>query len=177
MQKSKQIKRTPQKTVIRYVLPLGLAGLLIGMLGMWLKHDPQIDTVSDVTRQIYDIALARGGDSGKPFGGAVGPWWISAEGTDYLSGDLTGFSLTSGDLHLGARRATVWVDPTDNTFSLQLHNVVILSAPTKNDVDPSFLQNIDEYVLGPATWQRDIVSDDQLANTPLTVTGVELADF
>lgn len=177
MQDAKQSKRTPQQTIIRYVLPLGLAGLLIGMLGMWLKHDPQIDTVSGVTRQIYDIALARSNDSGKPFGGAVGPWWISAEGTDSLSGDLTGFSLTSGDLHLGAQRATVWVDPTNNTFSLQLHEVVFLSAPNKDEVNPSFLQNIDEYVLGPATWQRDIVSDDQLANPSMTVTGVELADF
>ena len=147
------------------------------MVGIWLKYESPIDTVSSVTRQIYDIALEHSSEPGKPRGGPVGPWWISADGTDALSGDLTGFSLTSGDLHLGAQRATVWVDPDQDTFSLQLHGVVILSAPSQREVDPNYLKNLDEYVLGPARWKHDIVSDQQLANQPLTVTGVELGDL
>lgn len=173
MEESKDNPKPQSRTAIRYLLPLGLAGLLIGLIGIWLKYEPKIDSVSGVTRQIYDIALSRGDEDGAPRGGAVGPWWISAEGTDDLSGDLTGFSLTSGDLHLGAERATVWVDPVHDAFSLQLHDVVVLAAPTQDALDPSFLVDLKEYVLGPAPWERNIVADDELPSQRMQLTGAE----
>jgi hypothetical protein len=136
----------------RLVMPMAGLGLLCASVAMLLHNrTPSGETVSQVARRIQQIALTSGG-------GELGPWLVSAEHVDPLSGTLLRLRIESGPMIIAAERATLVVNADDNTFSFELSEVVFTRVPDDEDGEAG-VHTLDTHMLGPAPWGMDIVPD------------------
>ncbi len=141
--------RFPGRLVLRIAVPM----VVMVIVGVIVFGSPDTRTVSQVIDEINTIALA------EPQGGLIGPWWVSATGTD-ASGDLKGFAVEAGPIDIGAATARIIVNHHSNTFQFELWDVVFARTfdPANPDAEHT-LQHIDRYVLGPLPYPVDIVPD------------------
>ena len=144
----------------------GVGCLLAGAI-MYMVREPPPTTVSTVTRQIAEIALA-GGRAGTPRGAdAVGPWRLSASSIDSITGEYQNLRVASGDTIIASRRAKLHVDPVTDTFSFEMWDVTFLTAPSAESGEEGFVHQLDHHVLGPAPFNTDVVPDGGTAPTPI----------
>ncbi len=133
---------------------LGAAALVGVVILLLLNGSHETQTVSHVIREIHKIALA------KPQGGLIGPWWVSAEKIDALTGELKAFKIECTSVHAAARTATLRVDPETDSFQFEMLDVVLASVSRPGDeTTEHHLVHVDRYVLGPIPYGVDIVPD------------------
>lgn len=127
----------------------------------WLRSsEPR--TVSDVKLEIQSVVLQSPKVSMFPEGGGIiGPWHVVASDFDAENEVFHDFRLRSGAINLGASRAVLLIDVERNSFSFELHDVVIFRLPQTgtNPDDPNHLIRMDSFLLGPAKYHRPIVPD------------------
>ncbi|MBT8486296.1 MAG: hypothetical protein HKO59_10175 [Phycisphaerales bacterium] len=158
-----------RRSRLRLLLPLTGAVLLILCGAALFRPARETHTVSEVIRSIQSIAREGADPAGPPGAGQIGPWSIAASGIDPITGHLADFRLESGPLVVAAKQAIVHVDPDDNTFSLELLEVVYTRIPETPDEDgDAFVHRMDRYVLGPAPYSIDIVTDSGATARPRT---------
>jgi hypothetical protein len=147
----------------RLILPVALAGVLIAMLGLALHRPRQRHTVSQVARTIRSIALAGGAPNATHDAGEIGPWRIGATDIDPMTGEYTNFTLASGQMMLGAKRAKLLIDADHDAFSFELWEVSFTRVPDDEEIPkdeaPSFVHTMDHYIIGPAPYGADIIPD------------------
>jgi len=150
--------RFPGRLVLRIAVPM----VVMVIVGVIVFGSPDTRTVSQVIDEINTIALA------EPQGGLIGPWWVSATGTDE-SGYLKGFAVEAGPIDIGAATARIIVNHHSNTFQFELWDVVFARTfdPANPDAEHT-LQHIDRYVLGPLPYPDDIVPDEGTGLTDLS---------
>ncbi len=143
--------RFPMRLVLRIAVPM----VVMVIVGVIVFGSPDTRTVSQVIDEIHAIALT------EPQGGLIGPWWVSATGTDESSGNLTGFALEAGPIDIGAVTARIIVNHHSNTFQFEMWDVVFAMTfdPANPDAEHT-LQHLDRYVLGPLPYPDDIVPDE-----------------
>ena len=78
------------------MLPVAGAGVIIACGMLLLRGGHETHTVSQVTRSIHEIALTANAPDAPLGAGLLGPWRISAERLDPISGQLIDFNLKSG---------------------------------------------------------------------------------
>jgi hypothetical protein len=154
----------PPRFGITLKVALPLAGIAIGclVLGIALKQNDNGPRVSEVRRQITELALIKGDRPGEAEGGLFGAWRMSARSADHLTGELFHLRLEGDSLLINAARATVLVDPDANTIAFHLMDVdLAFIGELSDDVDPTdhFMQHKDEYVIGPIPYSKDIRAD------------------
>ncbi len=150
--------RFPGRLVLRIAVPM----VVMVIVGVIVFGSPDTRTVSQVIDEINTIALA------EPQGGLIGPWWVSATGTDE-SGYLKGFAVEAGPIDIGAATARIIVNHHSNTFQFELWDVVFARTfdPANPDAEHT-LQHMDRYVLGPLPYPDDIVPDEGTGLTDLS---------
>ncbi len=138
--------------------------IVVVIVGVIISGSPNHRTVSQVIDEIRAIALA------EPQGGLIGPWWVSASGTDEESGRLTGFKVECGSIDIAAGTARIIVNHHSNTFQFEMWDVVFARMPDSSDPNAEHtLQHLDRYMLGPLPYPKDIVADKDAATLPTTV--------
>lgn len=148
----------------RLILPVAGAGLLIGCGLLLLRGGHETHTVSQVARSIHEIALTANAPDAPPEAGLVGPWRVSAERLDPLSGKLIDFNIKSGVMMISARTAQVVIDPDADTFSFDMRDVVFVRVPRlREEGREAAIHHLDRYTLGPAPYNVDIVPDGAAA--------------
>ena len=127
---------------------------------MVMLRKPPPTTVSAVTRQITDVALA-GGRAGSPRGAdALGPMRLAVASIDSLTGEFIDFRVESGDTIIAAKRAKLLVDPATDTFSFEMWDVTFLTTPPPGATDDtSFIHQLEHHILGPAPFNTDVIPD------------------
>ena len=157
MQANNPSPRFPVRLVLRIAVPM----VVMVIVGVIVFGSPDTRTVSQVIDEINTIALA------EPQGGLIGPWWVSATGTDE-SGYLKGFAVEAGPIDIGAATARIIVNHHSNTFQFEMWDVVFARTfdPANPDAEHT-LQHIDRYVLGPLPYPDDIVPDEGTGLTDL----------
>jgi hypothetical protein len=146
----------------RLLLPVLAAGLVMACVLVLLRTSRSGHTVSQVKRGIHTIALHRSTEPDRADGGPLGPWWIAADGVDPVTGVLENFHVSSGNMEIAARGARLTVDPVDDTFTFELLDVAFTRVPDPDASEPEpegLLVSKERYVLGPAPYGVDIVSD------------------
>ena len=113
----------------------------------------QTQSVSHVVRQVQKIAL------GKPEGGLIGPWWISAATADPVAGELIGLKVEVGPVLIAARKARIVVDPVNDTFRFEMSAVMMTRIDDPPSGEEHHLVELEHYVLGPIPYGADIVAD------------------
>ena len=176
-------ERGPQPSRSRFIIPVVLAGLVVGLLGAVLKSGQSGMTVSEVTRAIRQVALRPSDRIEARQGGKIGPWWIAAEECDDpLSGEFVNLRLTSGNMLVAARRAKLHVDPQTDSIRFEMWDVVFARAPytmRNQQSEEHFLHEMEHYVLGPAPWGDEIIpdsGDDDPGDTPTLVNATKESD-
>ncbi|MCA9295884.1 MAG: hypothetical protein KC983_05190 [Phycisphaerales bacterium] len=154
----------PPRLGITLKVALPLMGIAIGciVLGIALKQGGNGPRVSDVRRQITELALIKGDRPGENVGGLFGAWRLSARSADHLTGELFQLRLEGDSLLINAARATVLVDPDKDTIAFHLMDVdfaFIGEVPEDAPMADHFMQHKDEYVIGPIPWSQDIRAD------------------
>jgi hypothetical protein len=148
---------------LRLVLRIAIAAAVVVIVSVIVFGSPDKRTVSQVIDEIREIALA------EPQGGLIGPWWLSATGTDETSGRLTGFKVECGPIDIAAGTARIIVNHHTNSFQFEMWDVVFARMPGQDDPDAEYtVQQLDRYVLGPLPYPGDIVPDANAAKLPLT---------
>ena len=152
--------RFPVRLVLRIAVPI----VVVVIVAAIVLHSPETRTVSQVLAEIRVIAL------NKPQGGLIGPWWVSATGTDKSSGRLTGFTVECGPIDIGAATTRIIVNHHSNSFQFEMWDVVFARTfdPANPDAEHT-LQHMDRYVLGPLPYPFDIVPDPAMTSLPKTV--------
>ena len=176
-------ERPPQPSRARFIIPVVLIGLIVGLLGAVLKsHQPGM-TVSEVTRAIRQVALRPSDRTEARQGGKIGPWWVAAdECDDPLSGEFVNLRITSGNMLVAARRAKLHVDPRANSIRFEMWDVVFARVPYTKRTEQSeehFVHQMEHYVLGPAPWGDEIVpdsGDDDAGGVPALVNAAKESD-
>ncbi len=137
--------------------------IVVVIIGVIITGSPDTRTVSQLIDEIRAIALA------EPQGGLIGPWWVSASGTDE-HGRLTGFKVECGPIDIGAATARIIVNHHNDTFQFEMWDVVLarLSDPADPDAEHT-LQQLGRYVLGPLPYPHDVVPDEDRTNLPRSV--------
>jgi hypothetical protein len=154
----RETSRPPNRA--RLILPFVACGLLIAGVGLMIARGERQQTVSEVARTIRQVALRGGAPNGNPEAGSFGPWLLAAGSVDPVTGLYHDFTITSGDLLIGAARAKLHVDPDSDTFTFEMWNVVYTVAPdAANAETESYVYRKDHYLLGPAPYGVDIVPD------------------
>ena len=74
-------------------------------------------------------------------------------------------------MEIAARRARVVVDATDDTFSIELHDVVFTRIPDDEPGPEHFVLSSQLHVLGPVPYEVDIVPDSQIDVTGRVAVG------
>ncbi len=151
--------RFPVRLVLRIAVPM----VVVVIVGVIVSGSPETRTVSQVIDEIKAIALT------EPQGGLIGPWWVSATGTDESSGRLRGFTVECGPIDIGAVTARIIVNHHSNSFQFEMWDVVFARTfdPANPDAEHT-LQHLDRYVLGPLPYPVDIVPDAD----PSSLTGL-----
>jgi hypothetical protein len=123
-----------------------------------IQNADRSQTETQAIESIRDIALGQPGLAG----GHIGSWRISAVSVDQRTGDLKDFRLESGAMSVAAKTARIVVDPEHDTFTFNLEDVVYTRVPIEDGENPSrdqYLLELEHYVLGPAPYGVDIVTD------------------
>ena len=173
-------ERPPQPSRARFIIPVVLIGLIVGLLGAVLKSNQPGMTVSEVTRAIRQVALRPSDRTEARQGGKIGPWWLAAdECDDPLSGEFVNLRITSGNMLVAARRAKLHVDPLANSIRFEMWDVVFARVPYTKRTEQSeehFVHQMEHYVLGPAPWGDEIVpdsGDDDAGGVPALVNATK----
>jgi len=158
MQANNPSPRFPVRLVLRITIPI----VVVVIVGSIVVSSPETRTVSQVIDEINAIAL------NEPQGGLIGPWWVSATGTDEMSGHLTGFTVECGPIDIGAVTARIIVNHHSNSFQFEMWDVVFARAfdAANPDADHT-LRHMDRYVLGPLPYPVDIVPDPGMTTLPI----------
>jgi hypothetical protein len=145
----------------RLLLPLGSVGVLLVCAGLMLRGHGETETASSVARRIQQTALAGARPDAQHGAGMLGPWMIAAERVDPATGRLVNFRLQTPTAMISATSADILVDPRDDSFSFDLHDVVVLHIPAEDEEEiDARMVRMDEYRLGPVPYGADIVPDD-----------------
>jgi len=152
---------------MRLLVPVLGAVLVVACLVVMLGSGGERHTVSEVVREIHQIALAGNEPDAKYGSGRIGAWKIAAEHVNPLTGELTSLRIESGSMMIAARTAHVIVDTEADTFSFELRDVVYTRVPEdgKEEGD-AFVHELEHYTLGPAPYGVNIVPDQPGANVP-----------
>ncbi len=141
------------------LLPLAGAGFIIAGTAALLLTPGKTYPVSYVIRTIREIALSAGRPGAPPDAGMLGPWRIRATGVDPVSGRFDDFHVHCGPMLIAAKSANVTVDPSADTFSIEMWDVVFLRVPDDPEAARAGVHRLDYHVLGPAPYGADIVAD------------------
>lgn len=152
---------TVSNTRARLVVPMGIAGVLAAIIISSLFQTEEPHTVSEVVRQIREIALRTSDKPGVEDGGPLGLMWIAASDIDVLTGTMNQVRVRAGEVRLAARDGRVIADPEENTISFSLEDVVLFHLPRGSaDAEPDHsVTELDSFVLGPIPYKRRIVAD------------------
>lgn len=156
---SSESSSTSQCSRAWLILPVIGLGVVVAVISAFLATRPDAHTVSQVHREVRRILLHQSTQPDVEDGGAIGPWWVAASSVDEMTGEFRNFRLRSGPLRLAAETAILHVSPEANAISFELKDVVFTAVPDSAATDPSLVR-LDEYILGPAPYQRPIVRDD-----------------
>jgi hypothetical protein len=165
-----RIPKSPSR--LRLLLPIALLGVVVALTVGIVKHQTKTVAVSDVIRNVRDLALQPSRPGEVRPGGRLGDWWIAADAGDPLTGELRNFQLQSGDLNLAAARAVLKVDPERDAVTFELFDVTYLSTPyiARGEDAPdtaNYLHTMESFTLGPRRLGYDIVPDAQHAATTI----------
>lgn len=145
--------------------PLRLVGaaLILASLVVWF-FDLGIGTrsassISEVREELAAIVLRKSTKPNADDGGLIGPWWVSAEDGDVGRGEFRNFQLQSGSFTLTAKEARIRIDPRSETFSFDLHGVILLSVADGSANDGGGFAQLTHFVLGPVPLNRRILPD------------------
>lgn len=146
------------------MLALGIICACVGALLAARRSDDAV-TVSQVRRQVIANTLQRGQTPTEPDGALLGPWRITAEDADPVTGRLHLLRLENDDMVLTARSAALTIDETRDTVSLHLHNLELatLKDATEDGVVDRFLNHLEAFTVGPIPWRMPIVADGDIA--------------
>ncbi|MCA9291634.1 MAG: hypothetical protein KDA25_10945 [Phycisphaerales bacterium] len=146
-------------------LPIFVIGVVVTGIGLVLKMRHTTPTITEAAfrQKVGEMAL-----SARPQ--SIGPWWITAGSINEQTGDFMAFHIDSGDVQISARRARLLIDPETDSFSFRMWDVVYTVLPRRRADDPRatpegadsdhYLLSLPEYLLGPAPYGMDIVSND-----------------
>lgn len=153
-------KRPSRAWLLLPVLGIGL--LVASLIVLWWEPPPQ-QSVSNVTRQIREIALAKSPKPGLDDGGPIGPLWVTAGQVDPVTGVFRNFHVRSGQMLMAADTARLIVDPVTDTFQFELQNVVFTRVPDSDapEVEHHVLE-MEYHTLGPVPYGMDIVADQHV---------------
>lgn len=151
----------------RGLLPIAAVLLLAGGTALWLTRGSEIHTVSSVEARIRAIALANLDPDAPAGANFLGPWALAARAVDPETGALLDLRVEIGDTRLVAERATILVDPTVNTFSLDLERITLFRLPPLDSTEPADVRHLEFWTLGPTPFGADIRPDPgAVAPTP-----------
>lgn len=151
------------------ILPVLGIGLLAASLVVLWWEPPQKQSVSEVTRQFRDIAMAKSPKPGLDDGGPIGPWWVTATDVDPVTGVFLNVHVRSGSMLIAADTARLVIDPATDTFQLELHDVVFTRVPDGDNPElKHHVLELDHHTLGPVPYGMDIVPDQNIVPTTIT---------
>ncbi len=155
---SKPFSKAPSRA--RMVLPALAAGVLVACGALLIRGRSHSVTVSQVLRDISELALHKADSRDPDDGGLIGKWRLVASSADHFSGTLYDLRLTTDDMVIAAKQAVVIVDPATDCISFEMDGVVmaILEDPVKSSHE-HFLNELEHHVLGPIPYRYDIVAD------------------
>lgn len=185
-EQSQPISKRRKISRARLILPIAGAGLLMACSYILISSSREKYSEAAVLRTIHEVVLHKSQRPGVADGGLIGPWWISASRVDPISGTLYDFSLASGQMVIAAKYADLEIDAYEDTFSFNLHGVVLTRIPGEfEDVGEAFLIEYEQYLLGPAPFGADIIPDagtaprrnnDERDRPPSPLAGVPISD-
>ena len=159
-EQSQPIMTPRRRSRARLILPMAGAGLFIACIYILISTARDEYSEAAVLRTIHEVALIKSQVPGVADGGLIGPWWISASRVDPITGTLHDFSLASGRMVIAAEFADLKIDAYEDTFSFNLHGVVLTRVPGEfEDVSEAHLIEYEQYLLGPAPFGADIIPD------------------
>ena len=148
----------------RWLILPGIGALAMIAIGATLLklNQPQT-TISEVRKELREIAL-RQSDSGiLDNGGAVGPWWIAANEVNPFTDEF----IRCGDMLIAAKNATLQIDAGRDTFAFELRDVVFTRILKDEELPGGdALWQLDAHTLGPAPWGVDIIDDGPGGTVP-----------
>lgn len=142
------------------IVPVAGAGLFIACMVILATRQPPRQTASEVRTKISEVVLHQSTKPGAQAGGAIGPWWVSASGFDPHTNVFENLRITSDQLHVAAETAELKIDPSADTFTFELDQVVLFDLDDADVPDRSTpMRTIRSYTLGPIEYGVDIVPD------------------
>ena len=137
----------PNRWIVRGALVL----IAIVTACVLINANKETKSVADVVSAVRATAL------GKPDGGSLGDWWISAQTLDPV-GRLVNFHVEVGPVHFTAESCAIQVDPKKDTITFEMAGVVLIRLDdlTRGEAENRPLVEMERYDLGPIPLPYDI---------------------